>query len=56
VRRLGETVAGVVAGQARVERLGIRDIPRSGKPNELMDAYGISARSVVEAARRVARS
>jgi transketolase len=51
---LGEAVAGVVAGKAPVERLGIRDIPRSGKPNELMDAYGISARSILEAARRTA--
>jgi transketolase len=52
---LGETVAGIVAGLAPVERLGIRDIPRSGKPMELMEAYGIAAPSVVEAARRVAR-
>jgi transketolase len=50
---LGEAVAGVVAGRAAVERLGIRDIPRSGKPMELMEAYGVSARSVVEAARRM---
>jgi transketolase len=53
---LGEAVAGVVAGKAPVERLGIRDIPRSGKPDELMAAYGISAPSVVDAARRIARA
>ncbi len=52
---LGEAVAGVVAGLAPVERLGIRVTPRSGRPMELMDAYGISAPAIVEAARRVAR-
>jgi transketolase len=50
---LGEAVAGVVAGHAPVVRLGIREIPRSGKPDELMDAYGISARAIVEAVKQL---
>jgi hypothetical protein len=32
----------------------VRDIPRSGRPEELMKAYGISAESIIEAARRLA--
>jgi len=50
---IGDAVAAAVAGRTRVEILGVRDIPRSGKPEELMKAYGISAESIVEAARRL---
>jgi transketolase len=50
---IGEAVAGVVAGQARVEMLGVREIPRSGKPAELVAAHGIDAKAVVAAARRL---
>jgi transketolase len=51
---IGEAVAAAVAGRCRVEMLGIREIPRSGKPTELMEAYGITARAIVEAALRLA--
>jgi transketolase len=51
---IGDAVATAVAGRARVESLGVRDIPRSGKPEELMKAYGISAEAIVEAVRRLA--
>src|SRR5918999_241054 len=37
---LGEAVAGVLAGSARIERLGVSQIPRSGKPAELIKASG----------------
>jgi transketolase len=50
---LGEAVAAAVAGRARVERLGIRELPRSGKPAELMQAHGISADAIVAAVRRL---
>jgi transketolase len=50
---IGEAVASALAGRARVEILGIREIPRSGKPAELMKAYGIAADSIVAAARRL---
>jgi transketolase len=46
---IGEAVAAVVAGKARVSMLGIREIPRSGKPTELVEKYGISAKSIVPA-------
>jgi transketolase len=33
----------------RVHRLAVREIARSGRPEELLDRYGISARHIVEA-------
>jgi transketolase len=50
---LGEAVAAAVAGRARVELLGIREIPRSGAPAELMRAYGIDAEAIVAAVKRL---
>ena len=32
-----------------VQRLAVREIPRSGQPDELVDRYGISARHIVDA-------
>ncbi len=46
---LGEAVAMALAGSARVTHLCVRELPRSGKPAELLDAYGISARHIVAA-------
>jgi transketolase len=51
---IGDAVATALAGRTRVEILGVRDIPRSGRPEELMKAYGISAESIIEAVRRLA--
>jgi transketolase len=53
---IGEAVAAVVAGQAPVRRLGVRDIPRSGKPAELMAVHGIDAAAIVAAVRGALRS
>jgi len=50
---IGEAVAAVVAGRARVTILGVREIPRSGKPAELMRAHGISAPSIVAAVKEL---
>jgi len=50
---IGEAVTAAVNGDGiRVERLAVREIPRSGKPDELLDRYGISARHIIEAVRR----
>jgi transketolase len=49
---IGEAVAAVVNGRVPVELLGIRDMPRSGKPGELMKAHGIDADAIVAAVRR----
>jgi transketolase len=46
---LGEAVAMALAGSARIRHLCVRDLPRSGKPAELLEAYGISASHIVRA-------
>jgi transketolase len=49
---IGDSVAEAVAGEGfTVERLAVREIPRSGKPDELLDRYGISANHIVSAVR-----
>ena len=50
---LGEAVAGALAGAAAIKHLCIRELPRSGKPDELMDKYGISARHIAAAVREL---
>ena len=50
---IGEAVAAVVAGRARVEILGVREVPRSGKPAELLKAHGIDAAAIVAAVKRL---
>jgi transketolase len=50
---IGEAVAAVVAGRARVELLGVREIPRSGKPAEEMAAHGIDTAAIVAAVKRL---
>ena len=47
---IGDAVAAAVAPAGlTVHRLAVREIPRSGKPDELLDRYGISARHIVNA-------
>ena len=49
---LGDAVSGAVWDQGfKVQRLAVREIPRSGAPDELVDHYGISARSIAQAVR-----
>lgn len=51
---LGDAVLAAVAEEgARVRKLAVRDIPRSGKPDELLDRYGISADAIVTAAKQM---
>lgn len=46
---LGDAVLNAVATHGvQVHKLAVTDVPRSGKPDELLDAYGISARRIVE--------
>ena len=50
---LGDAVAEALApAGVIVERLAVRDIPRSGEPDELVDKFGLSARHIVEAVKR----
>ena len=47
---LGDAVADAVAPEGfTVRRLGVTEIPRSGKPEELLERYGISASRIVAA-------
>ncbi|MBM3295297.1 MAG: transketolase, partial [Candidatus Aminicenantes bacterium] len=46
---LGEAVAAALSGRAEVRHLCVREFPRSGKPEELLDLYGLSARHIVRA-------
>jgi transketolase len=47
---IGDAVAGAVADAGiTVHRIAVREIPHSGKPDELLDRYGISARHIIEA-------
>jgi transketolase len=47
---IGDAVATAVAdGGFAIERLCVREIPRSGTPEQLIDHYGISARHIVSA-------
>lgn len=48
---IGEAVAAGLSEypDIRIKRLAVREVPRSGKPAELMDKYGISASSIKKA-------
>jgi transketolase len=51
---VGDAVAEAVAGAGfTVHRLAVREIPRSGKPDELLERYGISSAHIVSAVRAV---
>jgi transketolase len=50
---LGDAVLNAVGNRARVVKMGVREIPRSGPPDALLDKYGIAARHIVEEARRL---
>ena len=50
---IGDAVAEAVAGAGlTVQRLAVREIPRSGKPEELVERFGISAAHIVEAVKK----
>ena len=51
---IGDAVAEAVADAGlTVHRLAVRDIPRSGKPEELLEHFGISATHIVKAVHAV---
>ena len=53
---IGDAVASAVSGAGiRVHQLAVRDVPRSGKPEELLAAYGIDRSAVVAAAKKLIR-
>lgn len=51
---LGDAVLAAVGSEGvRVHKLAVRAIPHSGKPDELIEHYGIGARSIVEATQHI---
>lgn len=53
---LGSAVAEVLVENCPVpmERIGVKDVfGQSGKPNELMEKYGLTAKDIIEAAKKV---
>ena len=54
---LGDAVNAALAREnVLIEKLAVREIPRSGKPEELLEHYGISARAIASTVRRECRS
>jgi transketolase len=54
---LGDAVARAVSAEGHtVTRLAVREIPRSGKPDELLEKYGISAGHIVATVKAGVRS
>src|SRR5277367_5334657 len=55
---VGEAVLGALAeagvAPSKYRMLAVRNMPHSGKPDELVDAFGISARHIVAAVREIA--
>ncbi|HYM11635.1 MAG TPA: transketolase [Bryobacterales bacterium] len=53
---IGDAVGAALAQErAAVHKLAVREIPRSGKPAELLEKFGISASAIVEAVKKAAR-
>ena len=54
---IGEEVLSALAqasvAPAKSQLIAVREMPHSGKPDELVDAFGISARHIVEAVRGI---
>ena len=51
---VGEAVLSALAGQScRFKKLAVNAIPRSGKPDQLIDMFGISARHIVQAVKEM---
>jgi transketolase len=49
---LGDAVLNAVGNKAVVVKLAVREIPRSGPPEALLDKYGISSKHIAEAVRQ----
>jgi transketolase len=54
---IGEAVLSALAqagvAPAKLQLIAVREMPYSGQPDELLDAFGISARHIAEAVRRI---
>ncbi len=52
---LGDAVAMALAGKSSLEHLAVKELPRSGKPGELMEKYGIDSGHIVAAVKRIVK-
>jgi transketolase len=50
---LGDAVAQALSGKAEIVHLAVSDLPRSGKPEELLDKYGIDAKHIKNAVKKL---
>ena len=50
---LGDAVAQALGGKSELVHLAIKELPRSGKPDELLEKYGINARHIKEAVQKL---
>ena len=51
---IGDAVASAVSKAGiRVHQLAVREVPRSGKPEELLAAYGIDRKAIAQAVKRI---
>ena len=50
---LGDAVAQALSGKAEIVHLAVKGLPRSGKPEELLDKYGIDANHIKRAVKEL---
>ncbi len=50
---LGDAVAQALSGKAEIIHLAVKDLPRSGKPEELLDKYGIDSEHIKKAVKEL---
>ena len=51
---IGDAVLSALASEpVRLHKLAVREIPHSGKPEELIDHYGIGVRTIVQTAKQI---
>jgi len=53
---LGDAVAMALSGKTEILHLAVEDLPHSGEPDELLDKYGINARHIKNAVKKLLRS
>jgi transketolase len=53
---LGDAVLEAVGNQAKVVKLAVHEIPRSGPPEALIEKYGISSKHIADTVRTLVRS
>ena len=52
---LGDAVLNAVENRAVVHKMAIRSVPRSGRPEELIEAFGIGSKSIVRRVRELVK-